>query len=176
MASRDPGEPADQRTGGSGRRLSEPPSARYAGAAPGPATVPARAQLAGPLARGAIVALAGAAALVVVGAVLASTAGLLFISGLLGAAVGLVLARARVPAGGAAPAASRRAVTWLSIGLSVAAVVAAGVGTWLIAVREGGTLGPLDYLLTTFGPFVPGELLVVAVAAWWGAGAGPVER
>jgi hypothetical protein len=175
MANRDPGEPADQRAGGTGRRLPEPPSARYAGAAAEPAAA-ARGPLSGPLAKAALVAAAGAAALVIVGAILASTAGLLFVSGLMGAGVGLVLARARVPDGAAAPAASRRTVTWLAIGLAVAAVAAASAGTWLIAVREGGTLGPLDYLLTTFGPFVPGELLVAGLAAWWGVGAGPVQR
>jgi hypothetical protein len=176
MADRHPGEPADQGARGAGRRLAEPPSARYAGAGLEPSDAARRASIAGPLGKAAVVAIGGAATLVIVGAILASTAGLLFVSGLTGAGIGLVLARARVPDGALAPAASHRAVTWLAIGLSAAAVVAAGLGTWLIAVQEGGTLGPIDYLLTTFGPFVPGELLVAAVTAWWGVGAGPVQR
>lgn len=179
MANRDPGEPVEQGERRAGRRLAEPPSARYAGAATGAADAAdaaGRASLAGPLGKAALVAVGGAAVLVIVGAILASTAGLLFVSGLMGAGVGLVLARARVPDGAMAPAASPRAVTWLAIGVSDAAVVAAGLVTWLIAVQEGGTLGPIDYLLTTFGPFVPGELLVAAGTAWWGVGAGPVQR
>ena len=47
---------------------------------------------------------------------------------------------------------------------------------WAYALGEGGTLGLLDYLLQTFGPFVPAEAVIAAVTAWWGAGAGPVQR
>lgn len=125
--------------------------------------------------RATLVSIAGAALLVLVGAVAASTFGLLFVSGALGAAAGLVLARASVPAGDARPV-SRATVTRLAIALAVVAVVVADVATWLIAVNEGGTLGVLDYLWTTFGPFVPGEALIAAVAALWGAGAGPIQR
>ena len=70
----------------------------------------------------------------------------------------------------------QRAVTWLAIGLAVGSVVVAAGATWLYALREGGVLGPIDYLLTVFGPFVPGELLLAALTATWGAGAGPIER
>jgi hypothetical protein len=176
MANRDPGEPAGQGAPGGGRRLAEAPSARYAGLGTEPSGAAGRAPLVPPLGKAAIVAFGGAVTLVIVGAILASTAGLLFVAGLTGAGIGLVLARARVPDGALAAAASHRAVSWLAIGLSAAAVVAAALGTWLIAVQEGGTLGPIEYLLTTFGPFVPGELVVAAVTAWWGVGAGPVNR
>ena len=121
-------------------------------------------------------ALVGAVVLFLVGAILASTAGLLFVAGLTGAGIGLVLARARVPGDAGEAALSPRAVTWLAIGLAIASVVVAAIGTWLFALREGGVLGPIDYLLTTFGPFVPGELLITALTAAWGAGAGPIER
>ncbi len=131
---------------------------------------------AGPLARAGIAALLGAAALAGLGAILASTAGLLFVSGVTGAGVGLVLARASVPTGERSPALSRRAVTWLSIAVSIGAVGIADVATWVFARLEGGTLGLVEYLLATFGPFVPGELLVAGLAAAWGAGAGPVAR
>jgi hypothetical protein len=33
----------------------------------------------------------------------------------------------------------------------------------------------VDYLFETFGPFVPAEALLAALAAWWGAGIGPVQ-
>ena len=130
----------------------------------------------GPLARASLVAIVGAVLLFVVGAILASTAGLLFVAGLTGAGIGLVLARARVPGDGGPGALSQRAVTWLAIGLAVGSVVVAAGATWLYALREGGVLGPIDYLLTVFGPFVPGELLLAALTAAWGAGAGPIER
>ncbi len=125
-------------------------------------------------------AVAGAIAMTVVGAILTSTAGLLFVAGATGAAVGLVLARAAAPAGDASRADAtpvrRRRVAWLSVALSLGAVALAGLATWLIGRAEGGVLGPIDYLVETFGPFVPGEAILAAVGAWWGASTGPVQR
>jgi hypothetical protein len=171
----EPGErPATAATRES-RRLEEPPSARYAG--PPETTGPidgGGSALAGPLARASLVAAAGALALTIVGALLASTVGLLFVAGVTGAAVGLVLSRAAVPAEDAAPV-PRARVARFSIGLSVIAVVVAAVATWAYARGEGGTLGVVDYLLATFGPFVPAEAVIAAVTAWWGASTGPVQ-
>lgn len=133
-----------------------------------------RSVLPGPLVRACVVATAGAAALLVVGAILASTAGLLFIAGLTGGAIGLVLARAAVPRDDAR-AIARRRVAWLAIALSIAAVVGAAIATWLVARSEGGTLALIDYLLEAFGPFVPAEAVLAALAAAWGANAGPVQ-
>ena len=130
--------------------------------------------LPGPLARALLVGLAAVIALVAVGALLASTAGLLFSAGVGGGSIGLVLARAAVPRDGARPVA-RRTLGWLAIGLAIGAVVVAAVATWLIAQREGGVLGIVDYLSETFGPFIPGEAVIAAVAAAWGANAGPVQ-
>jgi hypothetical protein len=157
------------------RKLAEPPSARYADRPePGHDGASTASGLRGPLARALVVAAAGAVALVALGALFASTIGLLFTSGATGAAVGLVLARAAVPP--ADPrAVPRRTVEWLAIGLAIAAIVIADVATWLIGRQEGGTLGLLDYLLTTFGPFIPGEAVLAALGAWWGASAGPVQ-
>jgi hypothetical protein len=112
--------------------------------------------------------------LAIVGAILASTTGLLVVAGATGAAVGLVLSRAAVPVGDAAPV-PRRRVAWLAVGLSLAAVAVAAVITWVYARAEGGTLGFIDYQLATFGPFVPAEALIAAVTAWWGASSGPVQ-
>lgn len=117
----------------------------------------------------------GAAALVLVGAVFASTFGLLFVAGVMGASIGLLLARAAAPGAGRTPVA-RRLVVRVAIGLALVAVVVADVGIWLYGRGEGGTLGLFDYLWTTFGPFVPGVAIVAAVTAWWGASAGPVQR
>ena len=165
-----PGEP-----GREARRLAEAPSSRYA-APDRPVRAPgAGSSLTGPLTRATIVALAGAVALVLVGAVLASTAGLLFVAGIAGAAIGLVLARAAAPRDETRRPTPRRTVAWLSIGLALAAVAVGAVATWLIARLEGGTLGIVDYLIEAFGLFVPAEAVLAAIAAWWGASAGPVQ-
>jgi hypothetical protein len=160
------------------RRLERPPSERYGGRASKQTDsaegATSGSALSGPFAKAAVVSFAGALALVVVGAILALTAGLPIAAGATGAATGLVLARAAVPAGGARPVA-RRTLAWLAIVLSVAAVAVAAVATWLIAQREGGTLGLLDYLDQTFGLFIPAEAAIAAATAAWGASAGPIQ-
>jgi hypothetical protein len=133
-----------------------------------------RSGLPGPLLRAGLVAVAGAALLVLVGAILASTFGLLFVAAGMGAGIGLALARAAVPPEGARPV-PRRTVVLLAVATALVAVLAADVVTWRIAIDEGGTLGLVDYLLTTFGPFVPAVAILAALAAWWGASAGPIR-
>jgi hypothetical protein len=66
-------------------------------------------------------------------------------------------------------------VTWLAVAVSLGAIVAGAVATWLYALGEGGTLGFVDYQLETFGPFILGEVVIATLAAAWGASAGPVE-
>ena len=176
MAGTQPGESRGPTEEGSGRRLATPPSARYAEAVDDTGRAHGGDSVAGPVSRALLVAIGGGAALFLVGAILASTAGLLFVAGVTGAGIGLVLARARVPADDAPAALTQRAVTRLAIGLALVAVVGAALVTWLYARAEGGTLGPIDYVLETFGPFVPGEALIAALAAAWGARAGPVSR
>ena len=79
-------------------------------------------------------------------------------------------ARATTPAGRrAAPSRGSRSASRSPRSWSPA------VATGSYARGEGGTLGLVDYLLTTFGPFVPGEAVIAALAAWWGANAGPVQ-
>jgi hypothetical protein len=171
MTDRSPNTP-DPRAG---RRLADAPSARYASAA-GDARDQGGSALAGPLARATLIAVAGAAALVLVGAVLASTFGLLFVAGITGALAGLVLSRAAAPLDDSRRPVPRRTLAWLAVALALGAVAVGAVITWLIARAEGGTLELVDYLLTTFGPFVPAEAVIAAVAAWWGATTGPVQR
>ena len=175
---REPNEPGDRPPASAvreSRRLAEPPSARYA-AAPDAAgsTRGVGSALRGPLARAVPVAVVGGVLLTIVGSILASTAGLLFVAGVMGAALGLVLSRAAVPTGIASPV-PRRTVAWIAIGLSIAAIAVSAVATWVYARGEGGTLGLVDYLLATFGPFVPAEVLIASVTAWWGASIGPVH-
>ena len=160
------------------RRLAEAPSARYTpreGTRPtGGGASRSESALRGPLIRATLVALGGALLLTAVGAVLASTFGLLFAAGGAGAAIGLVLSRAAVPTSDATPV-PRPRVARLAVALALGAVVVAAALTWIIARGEGGTLGIVDYLFETFGPFVPAEALLAALAAWWGAGIGPVQ-
>jgi len=186
------GEPGDQPAGQvpgdaaprERRQLDRAPSARFAtGEQPASGDPGAGAQgasrtaLTGPLVRAVLAALFGAVLLVVVGAVLASTFGLLLIAGVMGAAVGLLLARAAV-SGSAGPSATatRSAVGWLAIVIVLGAVLVADVATWLYAQSQGGVLGFFDFLWTTYGPFVPAVPVVAVLGAAWGAAAGPVQR
>jgi hypothetical protein len=179
MAGTEPGERRDERAGAPKAQLERPPSERYATAERPSTDAPAAGAAASPLflavLRASLVALIGAAALYAVGALVTSTAGLLFVAGLTGAAVGLLLARAAVPGDAVAPALARRQVRYLAMALSIAAVLAGAVATWLNALGEGGTLGFLDYQLQTFGVYLPGEVVLAAITAAWGAGAGPIE-
>jgi len=129
-----------------------------------------------PLVKAVAAAAAGALLLYALGALLSSSAGLVFVAGLTGAAVGLLLARAAAPGGGEAPALTRRQVLRSAVALTLLAVVIGAVGTWLHAIAEGGALGLIDYLLDAFGGIVPAELVIGTITAAWGAGAGPVER
>jgi hypothetical protein len=113
-----------------------------------------------------IVAVVGASLLVLVGGVLASNSGLLFVAGITAALVGLVAAGSTRPK----PWARR-----FSVGVAVVAVLVGAFGTWLIALAQGGDLGLLDFLWATTGVLVPAELLIAAIAASWGAGAGPIR-
>ena len=182
MATHDPSEPGevrdtrDQR--GGGRLLEQPPSRRYGppgGTSDGDSR-DARRSLLVPLAQALIVAAMGAALLFLVGAVVASTVGLVFVCGVMGASIGLVLSRATIDPDGGSPPMTRGAMTGFAMGIALGAVVVADIATWVYALREGGTLGVFEYLLETFGPFVPGELLVAALGALWGASSGPIQR
>jgi hypothetical protein len=62
------------------------------------------------------------------------------------------------------------------VALSLVAVAASDLLTWRFALVEGGALGLVDYLWETFGLLVPGEAVVAALTAAWGAAAGPVQR
>jgi len=112
-----------------------------------------------------VVAVVGAAVLVLVGGILASNSGLLFVAGVTAAGIGLVAAG------------SSRPKTWIrrfAIGLAIVVVVVGALGAWAIALAQGGNLGLLDFLWATTGILVPAELLIAALAAAWGARAGPI--
>ena len=147
-------------------RLERPPSARYrSGAVDDRPDMGARGGPA-PLVGAVAIAVFGAGVLTSLGAILAMTTGLVFVSGLAGAGIGLVLAGSPGPR----PSVARRSAV-----LAVLMVVAAAAGTWGIARAEGGVLGPIEYLWTVFGLLIPIQAGVAAIAAAWGAGAGPIR-
>ncbi len=157
------------------RTLDRPPSERYAhtgGEVPTPGAHPAAVASerlrAGWLAEAGAVGVAAVTAvvLIIVGGILASTTGLLFVAGVGGALTGLLLAGSSRP---------RDRLRWAGIGLAVAAVAVGAVGTWLFARAEGGALGLVDFLWATTGLLVPAEALVAAIAASWGVRAGPIR-
>jgi hypothetical protein len=140
--------------------LAHPPSDRYRAAKPpapieDPAASPARG-----VAFAVAAAVIGAAAMTVLGGVLAVSAGLLMAAAASGWAVAVGL---RVGAGQRLAAARR---VRLAMGLAFGSVVLGQLGLWLYALTEGGVLGPLDYLAQTFGPLVPLEFLIAWIVAW----------
>jgi hypothetical protein len=181
VADIEPGERRRDQGSQPSRQLERPPGERYtrvdtsAGSDEATDGTTSNA-LAGPLVRALVAGAVGAAILFALGALVAETAGLVIVAGLTGAAVGLLLARASAPGRGDEPALTRPQARWLSIAIAGGAVAVAAIATWLHALGEGGALGLIDYLLDTFGLLVPAELGVAAIAAAWGAGAGPVER
>ena len=115
------------------------------------------------IAYGAIVAIAGAALIVVFGGALAVSAGLLVVASGVGYTVGLATLI------GSADTLSGKGRSWLAAGLAVLGVLLGQVGLWLFARAEGGVLALIDYLAQTFGPLVPMEVVLAAVVAWWRA-------
>jgi hypothetical protein len=144
------------------RRLDRPPSDRFR-APTDPAPEPARGST--PRAFGAGVA-AGAAwgvVTVLLGGVLAVSAGLLVLAAAFGRLIGLAV---RWGGGEAVP---RRTRVGIVLGCIVVGFALGQLGLWAYARAEGGALAPLDYLAQTFGLVVPLQLVVAGVVGWWTA-------
>jgi hypothetical protein len=107
--------------------------------------------------------IAGAVAIVLLGGVLAISAGLVVVAGATGWGVGAAL---KVGAGDLI-AVRRRVV--LAVVIALVAVVLAQIGLWQYALREGGVLPLVDYLGEVFGPLVPIEAVAAVVLAWLAA-------
>ncbi len=94
---------------------------------------------------------------------LAFSAGLLVVAAVIGRAIGLAL---QLGGRDAVPPRTRLA---LAVGLSIVAVVLGQLGLWWYAGTEGGVLGPVDYLVETFGVLVPLQFALALGFAWWAA-------
>lgn len=152
-ASPDPGE----------RRLAHPPSERYESVPDVPAPAVAPGSPGRGLGWGAGAAAVGAVLTVLLGGVLAISAGLLVLWVSAGNAVGIAT---RIGGGAALPAPRR---TWLAVALAIVGVAMGQVGLWWYATTEGGVLPLVEYLSTTFGVLVPLQALLAVGAAWWAA-------
>jgi hypothetical protein len=113
-----------------------------------------------------LVAIVGAAGLTVILGVFLATAGTFVVSGLGGAAIGLLIAAAPL---------NRHDAERMAISIATGMIVLAGLGVWIVARAEGGVMDPLSYLWTTFGLGLPAQALVAILAAAWGAANGPIR-
>lgn len=143
------------------RRLAHPPSDRYRidDAEEPPTPDPAASGGRG-IVFAAVAGLAGAAAITILGGLLAVSAGLLVAAAATGWAVAIGL---RVGAGDQLTRADR---VRLALTLTLAAIALGQAGLWVYARSEGGVLTPLDYLWEVFGAVVPLEFVAATVVAW----------
>jgi hypothetical protein len=141
--------------------LARPPSDRYRVAETelSPTPDPAASRARG-VAFAAVASLAGAAAITILGGVLAVSAGLLVVAATTGWAVAIGL---RVGAGGQLTRGGR---VRLALTLTIAAIALGQAGLWVYARSEGGVLAPLDYLWEVFGALVPVQIVAASVVAW----------
>ncbi len=113
------------------------------------------------MAIGALVAVAGAAVLVVFGGVLSLSAGLLVVAGAIGWAIG------RTVAVNAGPASAPTTRSIVAVALALDSVVLGQLGLWLHSLGQGGALGLVDYLAEARGLLVPIEIGLAMATAWW---------
>lgn len=102
-------------------------------------------------------------ATVLLGGVLALSAGLLVVAAAAGRLIGLAIGW------GAGPALAPRRRVSLVVAVVVLAFVVGQLGLWAYAQLEGGVLAPLDYLGQTFGIVAPLQLILATVIGWWTA-------
>lgn len=144
------------------RRLDRPPSDRFREADP-EAPAPPSGSVGRAVAAGGGAALGGAVLTVLLGGILALSAGLLVVWAAAGHVVGLAV---RTGGGTALTAPARPA---LAAGLVLGGVALGALGLWWYAGTEGGVLPLVDYLAQTFGPIVPLQAVLAVGFAWWAA-------
>ncbi len=141
--------------------LERPPSERYRRPQAAVTTQAGSTALATFL--GLVPAIVGAVVFWVLAGPLAFSAGLVVVAFLIGRFAGLL-----VRAGGGTRVGPQTRVL-LALALTLAALGAGNVATWLFALSEGGVLTLPDYLNQAFGLLVPVELLVGSATAWFSA-------
>lgn len=156
-----PGGPSGSDVPGE-RRLDRPPSDRYGVTVPLDPPTSTGSGARG-LAFGSIAAVGGAGAIVLLGGILAVSAGLLVVA----IAIGYAVAVALKAGSGTSLTGPTRSLT--ASALATTATIVGFLGVWLFARTEGGVLALTDYLGEVFGPIVPLHLLLAAIAAWWTA-------
>jgi hypothetical protein len=139
------------------RRLERPPSDRYAIREPETAPTGSSARA---IVAAAVASVAGAALIVILASPLALSEPLVLVA----LATGLAAGRAARWGGGRVVSSPARRTIATSI--VVAAIAAAQVVVWQLAIAEGGVLPLGDYLLAVFGPVAPLELVAAGLAAW----------
>jgi hypothetical protein len=145
------------------RRLDRPPSERFAPPAEAAAATRPPGSLPRAIGYGAAAAVGGAVLTVLLGGVVALSAGLLVVAASAGNVVGLVT---RIGGGTTVP---RRRGIAIGVALALAGFALGQLGLWWYAGTEGGVLPLVEYLATTFGFLVPIQALLAAGFAWWGA-------
>lgn len=147
------------------RRLARPPSDRYRAVEPDAEGVsaPSRGSLPRGVLYGAVAALGGVLATVLLGGAMALSAGLLVVWASAGNAIGLAT---RIGSGLAVPRSTRIGI---AAGLALAGAALGQLGLWWYAGTEGGVLPLLAYLGETFGILVPLQALLAVGFAWWAA-------
>jgi hypothetical protein len=108
----------------------------------------------------AVAGLAGAAVVVILASPLALSGPLVVVALITGLAAG----RGVRWGGGARVSTQRRRA--IATAMVVAAIAAAQVVVWQLAIAEGGVLPFGEYLLQVFGPVAPLELVAAGLAAW----------
>lgn len=100
---------------------------------------------------------------VLLGGVLALSAGLV----VLAAAAGRIVGLAAIWGGGASL--SPRARVVVTLALLVDGFILGQLGLWAYSQLEGGVLDPLAYLGETFGVLVPVQFAAALLVGWWTA-------
>ena len=144
------------------RRLVRPPSERYRAAETEVVNEPV-GSLGRAVAYGSVAAVGGAVLTVLLGGVVALSAGLLVVWASAGNVVGMVTK----VGGGQIVEPSRRVVA--AVTLAFGGFALGQLGLWWYAGTEGGVLPLVDYLATTFGVLVPVQAALAVGFAWWGA-------
>jgi hypothetical protein len=106
-----------------------------------------------------VVGIIGAVAIVLLGGVLAISAGLVVVAAATGWGVGVTLTF------GAGELLAPRQRVALAVVIALVAIGVAQIGLWQYALREGGVLPLVDYLGEVFGPLVPIEAAAAMAVA-----------